>query len=474
MLRAFPSLPSRRAVEKPSLRRSEEQVSDEGLPLEDGPAKSTQHLKVPCRGSALVWMQLQKAAPNGDQRCYSVLVDVEGASKATTAKMAWLSMPQSQSSSPRVCAWHNVVMDKLPQSRHREAASSTPRRMTPHSPRCSQRTRADSSGTSWRSGWKSPRTVASRQNTGVAGSSASSSSHDGRLPAQRSTHPPDSQRPASRSAARRSLRRSSGMSDYDDDLLSTSALESSSGLGVWQGLAASQSLPPMSRHMSPAPPGLSRPLSTVSKGSRAPEALLPKLQAKEIAQMMARSMEKSFGPEVWEACGLSHPDAENLKGWAPSYAELAADRLHDNEAWKEVQTWDTLPRRTQVQSTMESDPEDVLAAVHKDLETAQLARDTGWGVLDVEEVRDRFDHCAPEGVLQPMSAEHIALLSAICPGVSVSEVSAHNHELKQPGAEMEFADFFTALVRWLAVNSVKKAPGVASCTLRRCRDSIAL
>mmetsp|Transcript_67839 Transcript_67839/g.126735 ORF Transcript_67839/g.126735 Transcript_67839/m.126735 type:complete len:458 (-) Transcript_67839:56-1429(-) len=410
---------------------------------------SPRSMSVQCRGSALVMMQLQKvkAVSSQQERSYTVIVDVQGAAQAASAREAWMQLQKKYSSTG---GWQNVVMDAPAES-----------------------SRSESSASRW----------ASHMRSQLSSQSTPRSARPWSQQQRELKPPPTSSGKRSRLNPERvestaGRRQSSGA---DTDRSSTA----SSGLGLGstslsQHQFERQQSPPQNDHQtsgisSPMPAPLQRFISSQSGvGSRslntqaASEVQPAKLQARDMAQMMARSMEKCFSPEVWEACGFLHPDADpRVRANLPTYAEMAAARLHNNEAWAEVQTWESLPQRHSVRGQPE--PEDVRAVVEKDLETSQLAREIGWSALDVDEVRDIFDRIAPEGILLAANGDLLAVLRLICPGIGSSEVAAFGHDLDQPAGGIDFRTFMLLLVRWLAAATPSKPAKMASCTLRRFR-----
>mmetsp|Transcript_7250 Transcript_7250/g.15683 ORF Transcript_7250/g.15683 Transcript_7250/m.15683 type:complete len:442 (+) Transcript_7250:104-1429(+) len=405
----------------------------------EGRPKSIRSMSVRCRGSALVMMQLQKAASLGQDRSYTVIVDVQGAAQANSARDAWMHLQQKGSPT----AWRSVVLDapKSPTSRSvthdrsQLSSRSTPRTSRPWSQQMGVKPPSGSSGTRRR-----PRGTDELEPTRVR-------------------------------------RRSSGAfggPDGDTDCLSSA----SSG---FVPLLASRGSSPQQfeRQTSPQTSGI-EPLMPApcqryvsgqsggvgSRGVPATDIPPAKLQARDMAQMMSRSMEKCFSPEVWEACGFVHPDAESkVRINLPTHAEMAAARLRNNEAWAEVQTWESLPRALSVR-TAQPESQDTSAVVQKDLETSQLAREIGWSVLDVDEVRDIFDRVATEGILLPSNGELHDVLRAICPGVGATEVATFGQDIDAFSAGIEFSTFMPALLRWLTAASPSKASKLASCTLR--------
>lgn len=160
-----------------------------------------------------------------------------------------------------------------------------------------------------------------------------------------------------------------------------------------------------------------------------------------------------------------------------SMMEVLRERLRENRAKHHID--------------FEMDVERYIKEVEDGKQAAKLAQDTGWDVLDVEEVRDIFLAFAPNGTINVSSAAFMSLLKQLYSGSGAEELMSICEEfaaqgigggrnkddedlsdsdsdtdvLKSLNYEIAFRDFFMALTTWL--NRQDKATTGRRCTLKR-------
>merc|ERR1719456_1538880 len=94
---------------------------------------------------------------------------------------------------------------------------------------------------------------------------------------------------------------------------------------------------------------------------------------------MVQSMSRSFPREVWDDCSIPHPDDEREAGLASN---------------TEVQEM-VVPRKVYIKC--EPETEASAEALMEERQMAALAKESGWSVLDVEEIRDYFLEHSTDG-----------------------------------------------------------------------------
>jgi len=104
-------------------------------------------------------------------------------------------------------------------------------------------------------------------------------------------------------------------------------------------------------------------------------------EVRRLGNCMVQSMSRSFPREVWDATGTIHPDAE-------------CDTSRERASSKEVQE-KYVPRKVYI--NWEGETEEDSERVMEERQMASLAKESGWSVLDVEEVRDNFLEHSTDG-----------------------------------------------------------------------------
>merc|ERR1740121_854771 len=114
-----------------------------------------------------------------------------------------------------------------------------------------------------------------------------------------------------------------------------------------------------------------------------------------------QSMTASYPPDVWEACEIPHPEHEREK------ERLAVIAAQEDEAKKAAETirgkaFEGTASRGGAGKYIQKDKdqeEEGPVPLHQEKAIAWLAQQSGWSVLDVEEVHDIFMRHAHEGAV---------------------------------------------------------------------------
>merc|ERR1719387_124045 len=104
----------------------------------------------------------------------------------------------------------------------------------------------------------------------------------------------------------------------------------------------------------------------------------------------------SFPQEAWDACEIPHPEREREKALA---AEEATKSQAAQDAIAQIKGIGTILQDKHRGTTMTfqdgMDMDDDCNNIEEEQAIAWLARESGWSVLDVEEVREIFQLHAP-------------------------------------------------------------------------------
>jgi len=173
--------------------------------------------------------------------------------------------------------------------------------------------------------------------------------------------------------------------------------------------------------------------------------------SKELQRRLVDSMALCFPKDVWDACEVSHPDEQALKDKArrKSTMDLFRDKLTADRKRHEILHGDSV------------------ASFKQEAETgrmlAMLAQESGWQVLDVEEVRDIFLAFAPDGFLHVEDLQFSGMMGKLYSDSNLLEIKQICEEmleregvpedLSSPAGrfdfEVGFCCFFRALTSWL-------------------------
>lgn len=189
--------------------------------------------------------------------------------------------------------------------------------------------------------------------------------------------------------------------------------------------------------------------------------------ARELEQTMVQSMCKAFPREVWEACEIQHPDEErDLQ--ARKAQQLVSGAFSGN-------TRSRFFRSSQV--TLEQEEQEEERKRQREEEVCvHLARNTGWHVLDVMDVRDTFMDFANPGGLIPCDGEQFKrMCMELSPDAGLDAAKAVAVHLtnrrrratkrrgdapqKAGGYHISFGEFFHAWLHWLHAVPEAAEPG---------------
>ncbi|CAE7258956.1 unnamed protein product, partial [Symbiodinium microadriaticum] len=207
-------------------------------------------------------------------------------------------------------------------------------------------------------------------------------------------------------------------------------------------------------------------------------------QVREMVSAMMKTMTTTFPRSVWDECGFVHPEEEmemvraaeakvveeqlgQLKGLVvkmPALRKGRSQRKSDAQSNRRRSFGIVSDPRTTPQPTERLD-EKVLA---------HLAKQTGWSVLDVEEVWDVFCTYAVGGRISVQGPDFVSLVQDLYDGVTddevmllqqhISAVRKRHHARSRflrrgmtglgldnlpERSDVRFSEFYVALVKWL-------------------------
>lgn len=106
------------------------------------------------------------------------------------------------------------------------------------------------------------------------------------------------------------------------------------------------------------------------------------VQMKKLAHYMSQSMFRSFPRDAWDACNIPYPDAD--------------EESYESESRKAELEKSVAKRKVYI--TVEDVTTDAnIAQLIEERQIAELAKESGWSVLDVEEVRELFSQHSTDG-----------------------------------------------------------------------------
>lgn len=219
-----------------------------------------------------------------------------------------------------------------------------------------------------------------------------------------------------------------------------------------------------------------------NKGMKAqPSAMNMRIrnQIKDLGSNLLKNMTNTFSRDIWDACEVLHPDGELERARAlAAMDELAeAEKLaqkvkgldfgfgskHDEK--KEKQDKKGRAKIAKLEET-----EDTHRQMQEERALAWLARQTGWSVLDVEEVREVFTKYSVNGSMTVGGGEFVNMVQEIS-DCSPDDVKLLNQQIvgvrrrsigwrhrsrfdqvqQHDRSEVRFSEFYLALVKWLAI-----------------------
>lgn len=211
-----------------------------------------------------------------------------------------------------------------------------------------------------------------------------------------------------------------------------------------------------------------------------------KVAVRDLERRLEKSMVQSFSREVWQACEVPHPDFQEDDQGPRENADLPRSR----KSMMEVLRGKLVENRAKHHIEFDMDVERYMKDVELGRQAVKLAQDTGWDVLDVEEVRDLFVSFAPSRSMNVASVAFTSLLKQLYTGSGTDEVMSICEEFAAQGVgkgggddsedssdddndsnmhdmnyEINFSDFFMALTTWLKRQD--HATKGRRCTLRR-------
>lgn len=212
-------------------------------------------------------------------------------------------------------------------------------------------------------------------------------------------------------------------------------------------------------------------------------------QIQEIGQRMMHSMTTTYKADVWEACEIPHPEHEREK---ERLAQIVQKEIEAEKAKQQFRGRAfAAPRRSRASISQQPEKkEEVVSSLHQEKAIAWLAKQSGWSVLDVEEVHDIFARHAQNGSIQLHGPPFQLLLQDIFVGLSEDEMKGFFKEIRivrrqteqwrRRGKHMDyggddlpeetkavrFTEFYLALVAWLESHQMRLR-GFAGCLLTR-------
>mmetsp|Transcript_30609 Transcript_30609/g.70626 ORF Transcript_30609/g.70626 Transcript_30609/m.70626 type:complete len:655 (+) Transcript_30609:44-2008(+) len=233
-------------------------------------------------------------------------------------------------------------------------------------------------------------------------------------------------------------------------------------------------------------PGASSSISNFEKvRGKSPGFLNQRSQVREMTSTMVKTMTATFPRAVWTACGVLHPE-EEMEAVKAAEAKVVEEQieqikglvkpaLHKDPGRRTSDAQRAANRRTSF--GMVSIPQAAAAVPPADRldekVLAHLAKQTGWSVLDVEEVWDVFCSYAASGRIGVQAPEFLLLVQDLYDGVTddevmllqqhITAVRKRNHarsrymrraltgidNATEPRSDVRFSEFYVALVKWL-------------------------
>lgn len=228
--------------------------------------------------------------------------------------------------------------------------------------------------------------------------------------------------------------------------------------------------------------------SEASKGKN-PGFVSQRNQLREMVSTMIKTMTQTFDRSVWHACDVLHPDEEIEQAHARQQKVLE-DQIDQFKGLKPAikgrrksQRRESTRRSFGITAggSMTRVTPPLAIAVEKPDEKvlAHLAKQTGWSVLDVEEVWEVFSSHAPTGRIGVQSQDFTLLVQEIYDGVTDEEIillqqhmravrtrnKARSRMMRRAltggleattdKSEIRFSEFYVALVKWLTLQEAR-------------------
>jgi len=202
-------------------------------------------------------------------------------------------------------------------------------------------------------------------------------------------------------------------------------------------------------------------------------------QVREMVSTMMKTMTQTFERSVWDACDVLHPDEELEKAHAKQ-KKVLEDQIDQFKGLKPAikgrrrsQRRESTRRSFGITAGMAPVTSPSLSEKPDEKVLAHLAKQTGWSVLDVEEVWEMFISRAPSGRIGVQSQDFIMLVQEIYHGVTDEEIMLLQQHMKavrtrnkartrymrraltggldmtQDRSDVRFSEFYVALVKWL-------------------------
>lgn len=226
-------------------------------------------------------------------------------------------------------------------------------------------------------------------------------------------------------------------------------------------------------------------------------------QVREMVSTMMKTMTQTFERSVWDACDVLHPDEELEKAHAKQ-KKVLEDQIDQFKGLKPAikgrrrsQRRESTRRSFGITAGMAPVTSPSLAEKPDEKVLAHLAKQTGWSVLDVEEVWEIFISRAPSGRIGVQSQDFIMLVQEIYHGVTDEEIMLLQQHMKavrtrnkarsrymrraltggldmtQDRSDVRFSEFYVALVKWLDLQLARDEASVfweepfRRCSLKR-------
>eukprot|EP00930_Biecheleria_cincta_P069714 TRINITY_DN57422_c0_g1_i1.p1 TRINITY_DN57422_c0_g1~~TRINITY_DN57422_c0_g1_i1.p1 ORF type:complete len:741 (-),score=141.99 TRINITY_DN57422_c0_g1_i1:910-3132(-) len=219
-----------------------------------------------------------------------------------------------------------------------------------------------------------------------------------------------------------------------------------------------------------------------NKGMKAqPNAMNQRIrnQIKDLGSTMVKTMTQTFSRDIWDACEVLHPEKELERARALAKldelaeAERMAEKIKGLNFGFEADLEKDKVERIRIPRLEET--EETRRQMQEERALAWLARQTGWSVLDVEEVREVFMKYSLNGtvtvggmefvnmvqeIYHDCSADDVKLLNQQIVGVRRRSIgwrhrSRFDHSQTQDRSEVRFSEFYLALVKWLAIQQTR-------------------
>lgn len=225
-----------------------------------------------------------------------------------------------------------------------------------------------------------------------------------------------------------------------------------------------------------------------NKGMKAqPNAMNQRIrnQIKDLGSTMLKTMTHTFSRDVWDACEVLHPEKELERARALAKlnelaeAEKLAEKVKGLNFGFEKDEQKETNARARIARLVET--EETQRQMQEERALAWLARQTGWSVLDVEEVREVFMKYSVNGTVTVGGGEFVNMVQEIYNDCSPDDVKLLNQQIvgvrrrsigwrhrsrfdqsqHHDRSEVRFSEFYLSLVKWLAIQQsrdVKEEP----------------